>query len=486
MQLQTFRPLTRWCATLALLAGLAACGGGNEIPNFGNGGTASLPDGTATVTVTGPGRVVADTIYSYSASLSSGVANAVNWIWGDGSANGVGATVDKVWNKPGSFAGTLSASLGGKTLSASQNAVVVGKPISGGFEHTCALKPDGTVGCWGSNGSGELGDGTLLGKTTTVAVTGLTDAVGLGLSSAHSCALKSNGAVVCWGLNNTAQLGDGTTVGKTAPVAVTGLSDATSIAVGTYHSCAIKANRSVVCWGLNSFGQIGNGASGFGLLQNTITAVTGLTDAVSIAVGGLHSCAVKANGSVVCWGKNDSGQLGDGTYDDKTTTVAVTGLTDAVSLSAGGLHTCALKTNKTVVCWGANNYGQLGDGTTVFKTTTTVVTGLADVIHITSGQSHSCALKANGAVACWGFNGQGQMGNGSTTPTAVTSTFNLTTLSDVKAVAAGLFHTCALKNDGSLACWGGNFSGQLGDGTSGSAADKSVPTAVLGGAIFWK
>ncbi len=469
-----------------MAAGLAACGGGSDTPVFTGGGTGTIPDSTATVTVTGPSRVVADTIYSYSASLSSGVASAISWMWGDGSANGTGATTDKVWSKAGNFTGTLSATVAGKTLSATQNAVAVGKPIAAGYVHSCALKPDGTVACWGYNGYGQLGNGTTTDSNTATAVIGLTDAVSVVAGDLHSCALKANGTVVCWGNNPNGQIGDGISSYRTTATAVIGVTDAVSVSAGDSHTCALKADKTVVCWGSNYDGQIGDGTSSNN--RATATAVIGLTDAVSVSAGSYHTCALKADKTVVCWGSNGAGQIGDGTLgsaNNRATATAVVGLTDAVSITGGSSHSCALKADKTVVCWGENRYGQLANGTTAATTTLSTITGLTDAVSIAAGANHNCALKANGTVACWGYNNYGQIGNASS-GNAVTSPFTITALTDVKAVTGGYYHTCALKGDGSAACWGYNSNGQLGDGIPGGSANKSVPTAVAGGAVFWK
>jgi alpha-tubulin suppressor-like RCC1 family protein len=439
---------------------LSACGASvTEVANLPNGGTVTA--------VVSPARVVAGQIYIYEAKSSSGTT--VTWSWGDGSPDTVGSTVQKVWNRPGSQTITLSATGISSKAAVTQSVVVAGEPVSAGSDHTCALQTNGTVVCWGANDRGQLGNGTTTPLTIPAAVTGLTNAVAISTGLNHTCALKANGSVACWGWNIFGQLGDGTTINKNTPVVVAGLTDAVAINSGFGHSCALKANGVLACWGNNSSGQLGDGTQ---LNRTSTVAVTGLADVASFNLGSDHTCAVKTNGTVACWGANFNGQLGNGTTATSTITVAVTGLIDAVALSASDSSSCALKANGSVVCWGSNRSGQLGNGGLGgIKTTTEVVTGLTNAIALTSGKnastlSHSCALKANGSVACWGGNLNGQVGDG-TSGNNKTTTVAVIGLTDTVAISAGVGHTCALKSSGAIACWGNAVNGQLGDGSIG-------------------
>lgn len=193
------------------------------------------------------------------------------------------------------------------------------------------------------------------------------------------------------------------------------------------------------------------------------------------AAAGTHTCVVKANTTVACWGDNSNGQLGDGTTTDRRNPTPVAGLSGVTAITAGATHTCAATSNGTAYCWGGNGLGQLGDGTTTPRLAPTQVAGLTGVADVTTGSSHTCALTSGGGAACWGWNADGQLGDGTTTqrraPVAVTG------LGDVAAMSAGITHTCAVKRNAAVACWGRNDDGQLGDGTT---TQRETPTAVVG------
>jgi alpha-tubulin suppressor-like RCC1 family protein len=214
--------------------------------------------------------------------------------------------------------------------------------------------------------------------------------------------------------------------------------------------------------------------------SSSAVAVVEVSGATSIAVGESQACATLSNGSVSCWGTNGEGELGDGTGVDSPTPVKVAGLTNAVALAGGWDHTCALLADATVQCWGDNDFGQLGtsatgpdtcpSGTTCSKVPVPV-SGLMGATRVVAGQNFTCALQSGGSVACWGANVDGELGGGTDmgpqlcagepcSPTPITIG-QLVAIS----IACGGNHCCALSSAGSIACWGDNNDGQLGNGS---------------------
>jgi alpha-tubulin suppressor-like RCC1 family protein len=259
------------------------------------------------------------------------------------------------------------------------------------------------------------------------------------------------------------------------------------------HACAVKEDGTVRCWGSNSSGQLGNGPGGSGQFSASPVTVSNLTDAIAVAAGAAHSCALRATGSVVCWGDNSSGALGDGTQSPRSSPVPVLNpdgstLAGVVAIAAGFSHTCAVRVDGTARCWGSKSGGKLGTGESniaapFILTTAATVASLSDAVSITAGTNHTCAVRASGSVSCWGSNFAGALGNGGADNATHALPRDVPGLTDIIGVAAGGDHTCALRANGQVRCWGENSHGQVGDGTI--AATRPSPTTVqgLGGVI---
>jgi alpha-tubulin suppressor-like RCC1 family protein len=479
--------------------GTVSCWGRNNYGQLGDGTTTNrnTPNQTSSLGVGRTAVAISSGSYHTCAILDDGTVSC----WGDNYGHQLG---------DGTFFGSYR-NIPNQTSSLGTGRTAVA--ISAGNSHTCAILDDASVSCWGDNYYGQLGDGTNSGSYTPTQ----TSSLGIGripvaISSGvmHTCAILDDASVSCWGRNNFGQLGDGTYTDRNTPTQTSSLGIgriAVAISSGYYHTCAVLDNASVSCWGYNNDGGLGDGTNSN---RSTPTQTSSLgvgRTAVAISSGNRHTCALLDDASVSCWGRN-SGNLGDGTTIDRNTPTQTSSLgvnrtvalserdfdNDGIlnifdvhqildvresSISSGGSHTCALLNNGTVSCWGRNNFGQLGDGTTTDRGTPTQTSSLGTgrtAIAISSGTFHSCALLDNGSVLCWGSNWNGQLGDGTTThrnsPT-LTSSFGVGRTAI--AISAKGSHTCALLDDGSVTCWGYNEQGQLGDGTN---IDRNIPTPI--------
>ncbi|MCV6636308.1 choice-of-anchor D domain-containing protein [Candidatus Albibeggiatoa sp. nov. NOAA] len=256
------------------------------------------------------------------------------------------------------------------------------------------------------------------------------------------------------------------------------LENVAQISGGNEHTCALLNTGGVQCWGKNDNGELGDGTTTQRLTPVDVVGLSGSVTAISLGSG--HTCALLSTGGVQCWGNNGNGQLGNGTTTHSSTPVDVTGLSSGVTaLGVGQNNSCAVH-NGGVKCWGNNYGGKLGDGTIATRYTPVDVENLgggSGVIAVSAGIFHSCALLDTGEVKCWGaIYGHTYLGDGSTTGSKTPVDVNL----GISAIAidASRSHSCALLDTGGVKCWGSNSNGQLGDGASG--IDRLTPVNVNG------
>jgi alpha-tubulin suppressor-like RCC1 family protein len=307
----------------------------------------------------------------------------------------------------------------------------------------------------------------------------LPPALAIAAGGRHTCALLLGGWVMCWGKNDVGQLGTGENHDTRRPVAVAGVSRAIAIAAGGDDACALIADGTVWCWGLY--------AVGMGV-EATYTAeqVPGLANVSAIGLGDRHGCAVLAGGAIRCWGQNNDGELGTGTtafgFDPVPVPAMLTGGSQVDGGGGGvadGSFTCAIA--GSVRCWGRGLVGQLGNGAAASSSTPVQVLGLAAApLEITVGAAHACVLQPGNQVACWGGNASGALGDGTTKNSL--RAIPVPGLTDATAVAAGDDFTCAVRSAGTVQCWGHNEWGELGNGETSDAHSPGAAVVGVAGA----
>jgi alpha-tubulin suppressor-like RCC1 family protein len=344
---------------------------------------------------------------------------------------------------------------------------------------------DGAVS-WGANLHRQLGDGSSEAfSDVPVAVAKLSGVTAVAGGGSHSLALLSGGTVMAWGDDESGQLGNGSDESvSSVPVAVSGLSGVSAIAAGGEHSLALLSNGTVMAWGNNESGQLGDGNFDE---SDTPVAVKGLSGVAAISAGGAFSLALLKTGTVMAWGDDESGQLGNGSVKTSDVPVAVKGLSGVSAVSAGADHGLALLKTGAVMGWGDDESGELGgevaeEGEPQLSDVPVAVNGLSSVSVVCAGDAFSLALTKAGTVMAWGADAHGQLGNGATAA-EVETPVPVSGLSDVTAIAAGEQHAVALLANGTAMDWGTNENGILGDGTSGSFSDSPVAVSGLSGAV---
>jgi len=341
-------------------------------------------------------------------------------------------------------------------------------------ERAAAQMPHGAAYGWGSNTFGELISGSSAPVYAPTALAGLGDVVDVQMGGSYTThILKPDGTVWGRGVNSAGQLGNGTYTDSSVLVQAQGLENVTQIAASV-HVVALRSDGTVWAWGDNSEGELGIGSDDFS--RNVPVQVPGLTNVIQIAVGIAHTVAVKADGTVWAWGRNDTGELGDGTTDSSNVPVQVSSIGNVVKVAAS-FHNVAMKADGTIWAWGYNNNGQIGDGTRNNNRLIPVPVPIPDVgplkiVDVAVGWRHSLAVRSDGTVWGWGLNGEGELGTGvrdiSISPVQVPNFGN------AKAVVGGYLHSVALKSDGTVWTWGSNGRGELGVGLDAQTKPHSL------------
>jgi alpha-tubulin suppressor-like RCC1 family protein len=343
--------------------------------------------------------------------------------------------------------------------------------IATGGYHTCGIREGNTLWCWGSAAYGELGTGATADQEQPQQITRPTAGwTSVAAGYAHSCATRNDGSLWCWGYNRDGETGTGTTANIARPHQLTTPAPTgwASVTAGILHTCAIRTDGTLWCWGDNGAGALGIGSTVSQDLPQQVTtpATTGWG---SVTAGNYHTCATRTDGTLWCWGFNDEGQLGIGnTIDQDLPQQVTTPAADGWStVAGGGGHTCATRTDGTLWCWGFNSAGELGIGNTTNQhlpqqVVTPAATGWTSV---TAGGGTTCALRTH-ALRCWGYNGQGQLGIGSTVSQDLPRRVLVPSPTGWSRLALGITHTCATHTGHTLWCWGDNQHGDLGLGTT--------------------
>jgi alpha-tubulin suppressor-like RCC1 family protein len=402
---------------------------------------------------------------------------------------------------PGSCSVTINDGIRSVVVPVVVAPLLRGTLVTGGA-HTCGLTTAGAAYCWGTNRFGQLGSSTNTGadapNPTPQPVHGNLVFTRLAAGSNHTCGLTAAGVAYCWGANDVGQLGTTTNLEtgtpNPTPAAVATTDAFVDLKAGQWFTCGLKADGSVLCWGSNQWGQLGTETNLGGVSPNpTPNLIPGGVAFTVLSAGETHVCALTAAGAAYCWGRNNFGQLGtdesQGSGTGVTTPQAVGGNLSFTALATGGNHSCGITAAGVAWCWGRNERGELGTSQGQDEPF-----GLRDPVQVeggvvftalTAGEEHTCGLTASGAAYCWGKNDWGQLGRVTDfmQPTSTAGPVD-GGLAFVQ-VSARADQTCGVTGAGAAYCWGSNFLGQLGTTTnSGTGNPTAAPSAVSGGLVF--
>jgi alpha-tubulin suppressor-like RCC1 family protein len=348
--------------------------------------------------------------------------------------------------------------------------------IAGGAGHTCWIRGDGALFCWGKNGAGQLGIGAQLVENDVLVQVGTDPWIAISAAADSTCGIQQSGSLWCWGDNSQGQLGTGDVTNHDVPTQIAG--KWLAVSAGGGHACAVDAKNTVWCWGDNGDGELGDGTTTAQLSPEQIA-----TGYLAISTSGAHTCAIRTDHTLACWGRDGNGELGDGTIVDSRTPTVVAGDDRWIQVEVGAFHTCGLTADGHVRCWGGSYGGQLGNGTSDQHVPGSVLIDGADRsdwLGVASSLLHSCAWKADVAY-CWGDSSHGELG---VDGDAVVAVPTLLPGGPWQAVALGDHHACAIDASGAPWCLGANGWGQLGTGTSSQLAPTLIATTQMWSTVY--
>lgn len=378
----------------------------------------------------------------------------------------------------------------GKSGSATRVVVIKYRSITTATQHSCDIASGGIAWCWGLNstdarlGNADVGDGKHI--ATPWRVPGERGWTQLVSFARFTCGIKTDGKAYCWGNNSWGVLGDGSNKAYSAtPVPIAGNHTFVQLAAGVDHACGLTTTNALLCWGKNEYGQFGNGTTGPSV--HTPVAAAGGMQFKAVMASTAATCAVTVAGQAYCWGNNGTGETGNGQripYGNALVNapVAVVGGHTFKDITGGQSYACGLTTNGSAYCWGANG-GRFGNGNTTDNSTPQPVSGGYTFSAINSGYGHSCGITTANDIVCWGGNTNGQIG---TTSQNLRVPYLLPGIKGAEAAAAGIgtgsgAHSCAISKDRlTVWCWGRNDFGQLGNGATTPDAVMNPVGIVVG------
>jgi len=348
---------------------------------------------------------------------------------------------------------------------------ITAQSVATGASHACAVTSAGEIRCWGSDMFGQLGNGASGTIEQSPVLAGSdTDWAAVTAGGDHTCALKTDGSVFCWGANSRGALGVLDVLDRDTPTRTSVAGPWNEISAGQGHTCGILSDGTLWCWGRNDHGQAGAPAGTDLLMPTPLDPATTWT---SIGAGELHSCGVRA-GAVLCWGSNSAAQLGTGATDGSTHATPAAASTSGtfLAVTSGGAHSCALQDGGAVICWGGASAGQVGGGVVAFSSPP-IAAGADMASLVSAGGLFSLAIQG-GDLYTWGSNTNGELADPGATDRSTPGMVPDPTGTWATA-SSGSGFGCGVLTDGTVRCWGTDASGRLGNG---SAGDSTTPVRV--------